>query len=69
MQKNRKSNLKIIRLSAVGMFSVIAMFAVVTACSNQSAKAKPNFVFKDAPKAGVLAKIGGQEITEEDLIG
>ena len=35
----------------------------------QQAKAKPNLVFKEAPKPGVVAKINGQEITEEQLIG
>ena len=42
--------------------------AVIVACTDQ-AKAKPNFVTKDAPKPGVAAKIGGEEISEEALIG
>lgn len=46
---------------------VLAGLAVV-ACS-ESAKAKINMVFKDAPKAGIVAKINGEEITEEQLIG
>ena len=46
-----------------------AIFAVVAACTNQQAKAKPNFVVKDSAKPGVMAKIGDQEITEEELIG
>jgi protein-disulfide isomerase len=42
----------------------------VIACTQNKASAKPNFVFKDAPpKAGVVAKINGEEITEERLIG
>ncbi|MCM2279611.1 MAG: DsbA family protein [Oligoflexia bacterium] len=44
-------------------------FAIVSACSGQQAKAKPNMVFKEAPKAGVVAKIAGEEVTEEQLIG
>ncbi len=44
-------------------------FIVLTSCSDQTAKAKPHFVFKDAPRTGVLAKIGSEEITEEALIG
>ncbi|MBY0471956.1 thioredoxin domain-containing protein [bacterium] len=45
-----------------------AAFAMTTACS-ESARAKANIVEKDAPKAGVLAKINGEEITEDMLIG
>jgi len=45
------------------------LFVIVTACSNQQAKAKPNIVTKAAPKAGVVAKIGDTLITEEELIG
>lgn len=47
----------------------ILSFAIVTACSDRQAKARPNIVTKPAPKAGVVAKIGGEEITEEQLIG
>ena len=45
---------------------VLMVSALVTACSKD--KPKPNFVYKDAPKAGVAAKIGGQEITEDELV-
>src|SRR5581483_4672193 len=40
----------------------------IFAC-NESAKAKPNIVHKDAPHPGVLAKINGEDITEETLVG
>jgi protein-disulfide isomerase len=50
------------------MFTVM-VFAIVTACSDKQAKAKPNIVTKTAPQAGVLAKIGDEFITEEQLIG
>jgi protein-disulfide isomerase len=43
-------------------------FVVLTACTGQ-AKAKPNLVHKDAPKPGVVAKIGDEEISEDMLIG
>ena len=46
---------------------VLASLAVV-ACS-ESAKAKISMVFKDPPKAGIVAKINGEEITEDQLIG
>ena len=48
---------------------VVGLFAIVVACTDQQAKAKPNFITKPAPKAGVVAKIGGEEITEEALVG
>jgi protein-disulfide isomerase len=47
----------------------ILSFAVITACSDRQAKAKANIVTKPATKPGVVAKIGGEEITEEALIG
>lgn len=49
--------------------STAAIFVIVAACSDQQAKAKPNIIMKDAPKAGVVGKIGGKEITEEELVG
>lgn len=39
-----------------------------TSCT-KNAGAKPKFVFKDAPKGGVVAKIAGKEISEEELLG
>jgi hypothetical protein len=42
---------------------------VVACTANSQAKPKPNFVTKDAPRPGVVAKIGGEEITEEQLVG
>ncbi|MGK5089765.1 DsbA family protein [Bdellovibrionota bacterium FG-2] len=47
----------------------VALFIVVAACTDHQAKAKPNFIHKDPPKAGIVAKIAGEEITEEALIG
>lgn len=54
----------------VGGLSV-AIFATVliAGCTDSQGNTKPNFVTKDAPKAGVVAKIGDAEITEEELIG
>jgi protein-disulfide isomerase len=56
------------RYSWLGLTALVGSFVIVAACSD-SAKAKPNFVYKDGGKPGVVAKIGGQEITEEELIG
>jgi hypothetical protein len=53
---------------AVTFVSVVGLI-VVAACTDQSAKAKPNLVVKDPPRPGVVAKINGDEITEEQLIG
>ncbi len=41
---------------------------VFLSCSNSSS-AKPNFIFKNAPRSDLVAKIGNEEITEERLIG
>jgi len=59
---------KYISLSLVVGLTSALTFVVISACTGQ-AKAKPNFVHKDAPKPGVVAKIGDEEITEDALIG
>jgi protein-disulfide isomerase len=65
----KTNNKKVLTLSLATVLSATAIFAVVSACTDQQAKAKPNLVHKDAPKPGVVAKIAGEEITEEALIG
>jgi protein-disulfide isomerase len=50
------------------LIGVIAA-TLVSSCSQSTANSKPNFVTKDPPRPGILAKIGGEEITEEMLIG
>ena len=47
----------------------IVSAAVIVACTSDSAKAKINMLYKDAPRPGVVAKINGTEITEDQLIG
>jgi len=66
---SRNTQKKFVSVAGLTLLVSVAIFVVVSACSSQSAKAKPNYVFKDAPKAGVLAKIGNEEISEEMLIG
>jgi protein-disulfide isomerase len=61
-------NKRYISFSLVTSFAISMSFLLVTACTD-SAKAKPNIVHKDAPKPGVVAKIGDKEITEAALIG
>jgi protein-disulfide isomerase len=60
---------KYISLSLGTALAAVLTFFVVVSCSEQQAKAKPNLVFKEAPKAGIVAKIDGQDITEDQLIG
>ena len=55
--------------STLGVLSAAVLAAVAMVACTENAKAKINMVFKDAPKAGVVAKINGEEITEEQLIG
>lgn len=47
----------------------VLVFGVIASCTDRQAKAKPNYLFKDAPKPGVVAKIAGEEVTEDQLIG
>jgi len=49
--------------------TTVAALAIIMACTDKSARAKPNYVYKSAPSAGIVAKIGGVTITEEELIG
>ncbi|MGK5082158.1 thioredoxin domain-containing protein [Bdellovibrionota bacterium FG-1] len=56
-------------LSLATVLLTAGAFAIVSACTDQQAKAKPNIVHKTAPKPGVVAKIGNDEITEAQLIG
>lgn len=46
----------------------LVVFGIMTACTDHQAKAKPNYVFKDAPRPGLVAKIGNVEVTEDELI-
>jgi protein-disulfide isomerase len=55
--------------SLAATFVGVAGLIAIVACTDQSAKAKPNLVVKDPPRPGVVAKINGEEITEEQLIG
>ena len=55
-------------LSLVSVFTLALFFGVISSCSDR-AKARPNFLFKAAPKTGLMAKIGDKEITEDMLIG
>ncbi len=54
---------------AAGVAAVAMLAVVMSSCTNSQAKPKPNYIIKDAPRAGVVAKINGEEVTEEQLIG
>jgi protein-disulfide isomerase len=60
---------RLLSISTATTLTAVAAFIVMVSCTDKQAKAKPNFVTKDPPKPGVVAKIGGEEITEEALIG
>lgn len=47
----------------------VATLPSLPACTPSSANPKPNLVYKDAPKPEIVAKINGQEITLDELIG
>jgi protein-disulfide isomerase len=68
-QQNVEFRKKYLPFTLATTLTTALVFALVAACTDNQAKAKPNFVTKDAPRAGVVAKIGGEEITEEALIG
>ena len=53
----------------LSVLSASLLAAVAMVACTESAKAKISMVFKDAPKPGVVAKINGEEITEEQLFG
>lgn len=47
---------------------VIASSALILALGCTQSSAKLNYVFKDSPKPGIVAKIGTTEITEDELL-
>ncbi len=52
----------------VSALALVVMGLIVFSCTSDS-RAKPNFVFKDAPNTSTVAKIGDEVVTEEQLIG
>lgn len=67
--RQRSTRKNMISYTALTSISALTVFAVIAACTGSQAKAKPNFITKPAPRPGVVAKIGSEEITEEALIG
>lgn len=59
---------KYLSVFVVSCLATVSAFVFMTACTD-SAKAKINYVHKEAPKQGVVAKIAGEDITEDALIG
>ncbi len=53
----------------LGILSAALLTAAVMVACTENAKAKINMVFKDATQPGIVAKINGEDITEEQLIG
>jgi len=62
-------NQKYIKLTLSSVVISTIVFGSFIACTDSQAVPKPNIVTKDAPKPGIVAKIGSVEITEEELIG
>jgi protein-disulfide isomerase len=57
-------------LSLVPAIAAVSVFVALSGCTGSQAKPKPNIVTKDNPPApNVVAKINGQNVTEEELIG
>jgi hypothetical protein len=52
----------------LGVLSAALLMGTIMVACTENAKAKINMIFKDAPKAGIAAKINGEEITEEQLV-
>lgn len=67
--ENGEFRTKYVPFTLATTLTTAVIFTIVSACTDHQAKAKPNFVHKEAPKAGVVAKINGEEITEDTLIG
>lgn len=59
---NTKRTLKIVSACLLSV-------GVIMACTSGSAKAKINFLIKDGTKPGIVAKVNGEEITEDQLVG
>jgi protein-disulfide isomerase len=49
----------------LGIMSLLSLF-VVSSCSESNGK--PNYLFKQAPKEGLAAKIGDMEVTNAELV-
>ncbi|GAB4014925.1 MAG: thioredoxin domain-containing protein [Bdellovibrio sp.] len=54
------------RSSLLTLGTLVALLVGI-ACTKE-AESKPNFVYKDAPKSGVVAKINGQEVSEGEML-
>jgi protein-disulfide isomerase len=67
--QNVDSRKRYLSFTLATSLATASIFVIAAACTDNQAKAKPNFVTKDAPRPGVVAKINGQDVTEEELIG
>jgi protein-disulfide isomerase len=60
---------KYFSLNLFSTFATTLSLVVLTACTDQAKANKPNFVHKDAPSPEAVAKINGEVITKDTLIG
>lgn len=61
MNKQRKFSME------TGLMLTGAVFLTVILACTQKSDARPNFVFKDPPREGVVAKVAGTEILADEL--
>lgn len=54
--------------SMLTMGIAVATLVIVASCTGESARARVNFIFKSNPNTDVMAKIGGHDITLDELI-
>ncbi len=57
------------RFTLIPTIVLACAIAIILSCTNKEATAKPKIIFKKGTKEGVIAKIAGVEITEDELIG
>ncbi len=60
---------KVLNNKSLILGTLVLGMGIIFACTDSQAKAKINLVTKDGGKPGVAAKIGGVEISDEELVG
>ncbi len=65
----RRIKSPLVRWTVVSSLVVGFTIALIVSCTQNEATAKPNLIFKDSVKPGIVAKVGDAEVTEEELIG
>ena len=66
--KRNPSKTRYMTFTIIPALFAFTLVAIVGSCTQESADATPHLIFKKAPKSGVVAKIGDETITEEELL-